>query len=137
MIVFRSVGIYCWLFSLYQFKKKKIFELFMRNCFILCKKEKVNPKKQVSERSEVWVISRNLGSSFIRTLLLNAYQIAKAIFICFTKEDKSETMAAFRITIECNPLSLSIRRLQWSNSRIKYIGSLPLLSCFYGENQSL
>ena len=43
--------------------------------------------------------SRNLGSSFIRDLLLDAHQRAKTIFICLNKENKSETSASFGITI--------------------------------------
>ena len=44
----------------------------------------VNLKKQVSNPK------KNLGSSFIRALQLDAYQITKAVFICFNKEHKSK-----------------------------------------------
>lgn len=86
-------------------------------------KEKVNLKKLVSERSGT---SGNLGSSFIEALLLDAYQEAKAVFIYFSKENKSESAAAFGITIylimiHCH-FPRAIRLLQWSNYRMEYIG---------------
>lgn len=65
-----------------------------------CKKRKSKPEEQVSERSETLDdTSRNLGNSLIRALLLDAYQTAKAIFVSFSKKNKSETAAAFGITV--------------------------------------
>lgn len=70
-----------------------------RNYFNSCKTRKGKPEEQVSERSETLDTSRNLGSSLIRALLLDAYQTAKAIFVSFSKKNKSETVAAFGITV--------------------------------------
>ena len=77
IIVFWSNGIFCWRLTFCWFKKKSSLDYSWGG-------GEVNLKKQVSD------LKRNLGSSFIRALQLDAYQITKAVFICFSKEDKSK-----------------------------------------------
>ena len=74
--------------------RKKFFGFFLRG--------RGSKPEEAGVRSE-----EDLGSCFIRALQLDAYQITKAVFICFSKEDKSKLQQHLASSFDYNPLSFS------------------------------